>query len=96
MAENWTCSVQVNCAVYHDAAQFGPMTGAVYLPWCSITPEGIFRWIIIMLYLRRYRKTGRVGYTPITFDERVTFWLQCAQSLPCACVFAALRAGAIA
>ena len=29
-------------------------------------------------------------YTPIAFDERVTFWLQRAQSLPCACAFAAL------
>ena len=26
-------------------------------------------------------------YTPIAFDERVTFWLQCARSLPCACIF---------
>ena len=28
--------------------------------------------------------------TPIAFDERVTFWLQRAGSLPCACAFAAL------
>ena len=34
--------------------------------------------------------------TPIAFDERVTFWLQRAQSLPCACAFAALYACAIA
>ena len=34
-------------------------------------------------------------YTPIAFDERVTFWLQRAGSLPCACVFAALYACAI-
>ena len=34
--------------------------------------------------------------TPIAFDERVTFWLQHAGSLPCACVFAALYACAIA
>ena len=31
-------------------------------------------------------------YTPIAFDERVTFCLQRAGSLPCACVFAALYA----
>ena len=31
-------------------------------------------------------------YTLIAFDERVTFWLQRAWSLPCACVFAALCA----
>ena len=28
-----------------------------------------------------------IYYTPIAFDERVTFWLQRAGSLPCACVF---------
>ena len=38
----------------------------------------------------------KVDYTPIAFDERVTFWLQRAQSLPCACAFAALYACAIA
>ena len=37
-----------------------------------------------------------INYTPIAFDERVTFWLQRARSLPCACVFAALYACAIA
>ena len=35
-------------------------------------------------------------YTPIAFDERETFWLQHAGSLPCACVFAALYACSIA
>ena len=35
-------------------------------------------------------------YTPIAFDERVTFWLQRAGSLSCACAFAALHACAIA
>ena len=35
-------------------------------------------------------------YSLIAFDERVTFWLQRAGSLPCACVFAALYAYAIA
>ena len=35
-------------------------------------------------------------YTPIAFDERVTFWFQYARSLPCACVLAALYACAIA
>ena len=35
-------------------------------------------------------------YTPIAFDERVTFWVQRAGSLPCACVFAALYACEIA
>ena len=35
-------------------------------------------------------------YSPIAFDERVTFWLQHAGSLPCACAFAALYACAIA
>ena len=35
-------------------------------------------------------------YTLIAFDERVIFWLQRAGSLPCACVFAALYACAIA
>ena len=34
-------------------------------------------------------------YTPIAFDERVTFWLQRTGSLPCVCVFAALYACAI-
>ena len=36
------------------------------------------------------------NYTPIAFDEGVTFWLQRAGSLPCACAFAALHACAIA
>ena len=35
-------------------------------------------------------------YTPIAFDERVTFWIQRARSLPCACAFAALYTCAIA
>ena len=35
-------------------------------------------------------------YSLITFDERVTFWLKRAQSLPCACVFAAAYACVIA
>ena len=35
-------------------------------------------------------------YTPIAFDERVTFWLQRAGSLSCAWVFAALYVCAIA
>ena len=35
---------------------------------------------------------GQKLYTRIAFDETVTFWLQCAGSLPCACVFAALYA----
>ena len=35
-------------------------------------------------------------YTPIAFDERVTFWLQRAWSLHCACAFAALYVYAIA
>ena len=35
-------------------------------------------------------------YSPIAFDERVTYWLQRFWSLPCACVFAALCACAIA
>ena len=42
--------------------------------------------------------TGLIGYsiyTPIAFDQRVTFWLQNARSLPCACVFAALYVCAI-
>ena len=34
-------------------------------------------------------------YTPIAFDERVTFWLQRTRLLPCACAFAALYACAI-
>ena len=38
----------------------------------------------------------KIHYTPIAFDERVIFWLQRAGSLPCACVFAALYARAIA
>ena len=36
-------------------------------------------------------------YSPTArFDERVTFWLQRAGSLPCVCVFAALYVCAIA
>ena len=35
-------------------------------------------------------------YIPIAFDETVTFWLQRVGSLPCARVFAALYACAIA
>ena len=45
-----------------------------------------------------YRQSGIAAgyYTPIAFDERVTFWLQRARSLSCACAFAALYACAIA
>ena len=42
------------------------------------------------------RHLNTQDYTPIAFDERVTFWLQRAGSLPCACLFAALYACAIA
>ena len=53
--------------------------------------KSIFWWIKLydLLLYARY-------YTPIAFDERVTFWLQRAWSLPCACAFAAFYAGAIA
>ena len=34
-------------------------------------------------------------YTPIASNERVTFWLQHAQSLPCACAFVTLYACAL-
>ena len=36
--------------------------------------------------------TAHSLYSPITFDERVTFLIQCARSQPCACAFAALYA----
>ena len=39
---------------------------------------------------------GLSDYTLIAFDERVTFWLQRARSLPCASVFAALYVCVIA
>ena len=32
------------------------------------------------------------SYSPIAFNERVTFWLQRVQSLPCACAYVALFA----
>ena len=37
-----------------------------------------------------------VYYTLIAFDERVTFWLQRIQSLPCACAYVALFARRLA
>ena len=37
--------------------------------------------------------TGKqTDYSFIAFDERVTFWLQCVRSLPCACAHVALFA----
>ena len=33
-----------------------------------------------------------VVYSPIAFNERVTFWLQCVRSLPFACAYVALFA----
>ena len=41
-------------------------------------------------------KASSLLYTPIAFNKRVTFWLQPARSLPCACVFTDLYARAIA
>ena len=35
-------------------------------------------------------------YSLIAFDEKVTFWLQCVQSLPCVCVYVALFARRLA
>ena len=37
-----------------------------------------------------------IAYIPIAFDERVTFWLHRAQSLPCACAFTVLYVCVIA
>ena len=42
-----------------------------------------------------YKKSCSCIYTPIALDERVTFSLQRARSLPCAFAFAALFACAI-
>ena len=43
---------------------------------------------------------GQIGktkyYSLIAFDERVTFWLQRVQSLPCACAYVALFARRLA
>ena len=36
------------------------------------------------------------NYSLIAFDERVTFWLQRVQSLPCACAYVALLARRLA
>ena len=43
-----------------------------------------------MLPLREAQNKG--FYSLIAFDERVTFWLQCIRSLPCACAYVALFA----
>ena len=37
----------------------------------------------------------KILYSPFAFDKRVTFWFQCARSLHCVFVFAALYACAI-
>ena len=37
-----------------------------------------------------FPRSEEVSYSLIAFDERVTFWLQCVRSLPCACVYVAL------
>ena len=57
-------------------------------------------WWIGLLHLESIHPCERfkkcILYTPIAFDERVTFWLQQARSLPCVCAFAALYACGIA
>ena len=50
------------------------------------------RWsTILQLMIERGR-----SYSLIAFDERVSFWLQRAQSLPCACAYVALFARRLA
>ena len=50
----------------------------------------ISNWYSSLKWLMRRRSRRKAqAYTPIAFDERVTFWLQCTRSLPCACAFAA-------
>ena len=46
--------------------------------------------------LGKRRRGGWVVYSLIAFDERVTFWLQCIRSLPCACAYVALFASRLA
>ena len=58
----------------------------LYILWC----------FHISLPLLPYHSASNTSVVLITFNERVTFWLQRVQSLPCAFVFAVVHACAIA
>ena len=46
--------------------------------------------LIVSHYMIQWDKLILISISLIAFHERVTFWLERAGSLPCACVFAAL------
>ena len=60
--------------------------------WPNI--DTVIQWIHLKQHLRIFKANLKIFadcnmchmYRPIAFDERVTFWLQCAWSQPCACV----------
>ena len=70
------------------------------LRWYSVTDQSTAQWTFLVnsreTNLDNLRSAYGRDYTSNAFDERVTFWLQRARSLPCACAFAALYACAIA
>ena len=40
-----------------------------------------------LISLRHHGRVVNLGYSPLGFDERVTFWIQRVRSLPCACAY---------
>ena len=55
--------------------------------WTMKKSEAHFAFLSPKL-LRLFQEPLDQYYTLIAFDERVTFWLQLAESLPCACAYA--------
>ena len=58
------------------------------------TKKQVIAWLGVVATFKFLTKLNH--YSPIVFNKRVTFWLQCVWSLPCVCVFAALSMCVIA
>ena len=56
--------------------------------------DEINTWLCLKILVINTRKKigGKFGYNQITFDKRVTFWLQHIRLLSCACAYVALSA----
>ena len=57
---------------------------------------GVLKYFQKVFTAAQHRSLDTQLYSPITFDERLTFWLQREQSLPSAYAFAGVYACAIA
>ena len=81
-----TCYSFINALAFN----FDARPNSLALQACELHQSKISACIryFAIIYLKRLH----TYYTLIAFDERVTFWLQLVEALPCACAYVALFA----